>query len=46
MVECIVAYRVLVTRCLSRCLCQFTCLLKHEALGGTGAKLLGITVSI
>jgi len=24
---------------LSRCLCQFTCLLKHEALGGTGAKL-------
>src|SRR5262249_57352660 len=35
LVECIVAYRVLVTRCL----CQFTYLLKHEALGGTGAKL-------
>src|SRR5262249_34939297 len=33
LVECIVAYRV------TRCLCQFTCLLKHEALGGTRAKL-------
>jgi len=42
LVECIVAYRVLVTRCL----CQFTCLLKHEALGGKGLTSLGITVSI